>query len=327
MKAIIHTAYGPPDELQLQEVEKPVPKDNEVLVKIHATTVTTTDCNIRNLTFLPTLLKLPMRLQFGFRRPNIQILGIDLAGEIEAVGKNVERFGVGDQVYGTPDPALGAHAEFICMSEDGVLTHKPASMTYEEAASIPLAGHTALYFIRDHGKAKAGQTVLINGASGAVGTFAIQLAKYYGAEVTGVCSTTNLEMVKTLGADHAIDYTSEDFTENGQTYDVIFDAVHKSSFLRCRNSLTESGMYLVTMPSLTFLLQMLGASIVGDKKVKNGSRYATPEDLLFFNELFEAGKLKAVIDRRYPFEQVAEAFRYVERGHKKGNVVITVQHD
>jgi len=327
MKAIVHTAYGPPDELQLKEVEKPVPKEDEVLIKIHATTVTTTDCNARNLTFVPRLLRLPMRMEFGFREPKIKILGVDLAGEIEAVGKDVKRFEVGDQVFGTPEPALGAHAEYICIPEDGVLTNKPANMTWEEAASIPLAGHTAIYFIRDQGNIQAGQKVLIIGASGAVGTCAVQLAKYYGAEVTGVCSTTNLELVKSLGADKVIDYTEEDFTQSGETYDVIFDAVSKSSFFRCRRSLRENGVYLVTLPNLAFLLQMPWASMVGDKKVRNGSRLATVEDLLFLKELFEAGKLKTVIDRRYPLEQTAEAFRYVEKGHKKGNVVITVEHN
>jgi len=327
MKAIVHTAYGPPDELQLKEVEKPVPKDDEVLIKIHATTVTTTDCNARNLTFVPRFLRLPMRMQFGFRKPKIEILGVDLAGEIEAVGKDVKRFEIGDQVFGTPEPALGAHAEYICIPEDGVLTKKPANMTWEEAASIPLAGHTAIYFIRDQGNIQAGQKVLIIGASGAVGTFAVQLAKYYGAEVTGVCSTTNVELVKSLGADKVVDYTKEDFTQSGETYDVIFDAVSKSSFLRCRSSLKKNGTYLVTLPNLAFLLQMPWTSMVGDKKVRNGSRAATVEDLLFMNELFEAGKLRAVIDRRYPLEQTAEAFRYVEKGHKKGNVVITVEHN
>jgi NADPH:quinone reductase-like Zn-dependent oxidoreductase len=327
MKAIVHTRYGPPDELQLKEVEKPVPKEDEVLIKIHATTVTTTDCNARNFTFLPKLLRLPMRMQFGFLKPKIKILGIDLAGDVEAVGKDVTRFKIGDQVFGTPEPALGAHAEYICIPEDGVLTKKPANMTYEEAASVPLAGHTALYFIRDLGKIQAGQKVIIIGASGAVGTFAVQLAKYFGAEVTGVCSTTNLEMVKSLGADKVIDYTKEDFTQSGESYDVIFDAVSKSSFLRCKRSLREKGIYLLTMPSLAFLFQMLWTSMVGDKKIINGSRLATVEDLLFFNELIEAGKLKTVIDRRYPLDQTAEAFRYVEKGHKKGNVVITVAHN
>jgi NADPH:quinone reductase-like Zn-dependent oxidoreductase len=326
VKAIIHTAYGPPDELQLQEVEKPDPKDNEVLIKIHATTVTTTDCNVRNMTFLPTLLRIPMRMQFGFRKPKTKILGIELAGEIEAIGKDVTRFKLGDQVFGTPEPALGAHAEYICIPEDGVLAKKPTNMTYEEAATVTLAGHTALYFIRDRAKILAGQKVLIIGASGAVGTFAVQLAKYYGAEVTGVCSTSNLEMVRSLGADKVIDYTKEDFTQSGETYDVIFDAVHKSSFFRCKNSLKEEGLYLVTMPSLSFLLQTLWTSVVGDKKIINGSREATVEDLLFYKELIEAEKLKTVIDRRYPLEETAEAFKYVEKGHKKGNVVIAVEH-
>jgi NADPH:quinone reductase-like Zn-dependent oxidoreductase len=327
MKAIVHTAYGPPDELQLTEVEKPVPKEDEVLIKIHATTVTTTDCNARNLTFLPKYLWLPMRMQFGLRKPNAQILGVDLAGEIEAVGKDVKRFRAGDQVFGTPEPALGAHAEYICIPEDGVLTQKPANMTHEEAATLPLAGHTAIYFIRDQGNIQAGQEVLINGASGAIGTLAVQLAKHYGAEVTGVCSARNVELVKSLGADQVIDYTKEDFTKTGQTYDVVFDAVSKSSFLRCRSSLKKNGVYLATLPKLSVLLQMSWTSMIGDKKVKNGSRAATVEDLLFLKELIEAGKLRTVIDRRYPLEQTAEAFRYVEKGHKKGNVVITVVHD
>jgi 2-desacetyl-2-hydroxyethyl bacteriochlorophyllide A dehydrogenase len=327
VKAIVHTAYGPADELQLQEVEKPVPKVNEVLIKIHATTVTTTDCNIRNLTFLPTLLKLPMRMQFGFRTPSTKILGVELAGEIEATGKDVTRFKIGDQVFGTPDPDFGAHAQYICIPENGVLTKKPTNMSYEEAATITLAGHTALYFIRDQGNIQAGQKVLINGASGAVGTFAVQLAKHYGAEVTGVCSTTNVEMVKSLGADQVIDYTKEDFTKNGKTYDVILDAVNKSSFLRCRSVLKKNGIYLLTMPSLTYLLHMLWASISGNKKVKNGAREAEVEDLHFFTELIDAGKLKTVIGRRYPLEETVEAFKYAESGHKVGNVVITVEHD
>jgi NADPH:quinone reductase-like Zn-dependent oxidoreductase len=327
MKAIVHTGYGSPDELQLREVEKPVPKEDEVLIKVHATTVTTTDCNVRNLTFLPPLLRLPMRMQFGLRKPNIEILGVDLAGDVEAVGKDVTRFRIGDQVFGSPEPAHGAHAEYICIPEDGVLAVKPTNMTYEEAASVTLAGHTALYFIRDQGNIQPGQKVLIIGASGAVGTFAVQLAKYYGAEVTGICSTTNLDLVKSLGADKVIDYTQEDFTKSTETYDVVFDAVHKSSFWRCKSSLREKGLYLVTMPSLAFLLQMLWTSLVGDKKIKNGARSPTVEDLLLFKELIEAGKLRTIIDRRYPLEQTAEAFRYVEQGHKKGNVVITVEHN
>ncbi len=327
MKAILHTRYGPPDELQLREVEKPVPKDNEVLIRIHATSVTTTDCNVRNLTFLPRYLWLPMRLQFGLREPTTNILGIELAGEIEAVGKDVKRFQTGAQVYGTPEPALGAHAEYICIPEDGVLAEKPANMTYEEAATVTSGGHTALYFIRDQANVQAGQKVLINGASGGVGTFGVQLAKHYGAEVTGVCSSRNVELVKSLGADQVIDYTREDFAQSGETYDVIFDAVSKSSFSRCRGALKKRGVYLATLPKLTVLLQMAWTSRFGDKKVKNGAREATVEDLLFFKELIEAGKLRTVIDRRYPLEQTAEAFRYVEKGHKRGHVVIIVAQD
>jgi 2-desacetyl-2-hydroxyethyl bacteriochlorophyllide A dehydrogenase len=327
MKAIVHTKYGPPDELQLKEVEKPVPKEDEVLIKIHATTVTTSDCNMRDLTFVPKLFHLPMRMQFGFLKPKINILGFDLAGDVEAVGKDVTRFKIGDQVFGTTEPAYGAHAEYICLPEDGVLAMKPANMTYEEAATIPVIANTALHFIRDMGNIQAGQKVLINGASGGIGTFAVQLAKYYGAEVTGVCSTTNLEMVKSLGADQVIDYTKEDFTKTGQTYDVIFDAVGKSSFSRCKSSLKKNGIYLVTLPKLAVLLQMLWTSKIGSKKVKMEGAPAKVENLLFLKELIEAGKLKTVIDRRYTLEQTAEAFRYVEKGHKKGNVVITVVHN
>jgi NADPH:quinone reductase-like Zn-dependent oxidoreductase len=327
MKAIVHTAYGPPDELQLKEVEKPAPKEDEVLIRIRATTVTTSDCNIRNFTFVPKLFLLPSRIQLGFTKPKNRILGLDLAGQIEAVGKDVQRFTVGDEVFGTSEPALGAHAEYICIPEGGVLTPKPANMTYEEAAAIPLAGNTALYFIRDLGNVQAGQEVLINGASGGVGTFSVQLAKYYGAEVTGVCSTANLELVRSLGADKVIDYTAEDFTKTGQTYDVIFDAVGKSSFARCRGSLKKNGNYLNTLPQLAVLLPMVWTSIVGGKKVKMGDAIIEAGNLVFLRELVEAGKIRPVIDRTYPLEQTAEAFRYVEKGHKKGNVVITVDHN
>ncbi|MCZ7372207.1 MAG: NAD(P)-dependent alcohol dehydrogenase [Candidatus Methanoperedens sp.] len=326
MKAIVHTKYGPPDELQLKEVENPVPKDNEVLIKIHATTVTTSDCNVRNFTFVPKLFLLFARMYFGFKKPKINILGIDLAGEIEAVGKDVKRFKKGDQVFGTPEPALGAHAEYTCIPEDGVLTIKPANTTWEEAASVSL-GNTALYFIRDMGKLQAGQKVLINGASGGIGTFAVQLAKYYGAEVTGVCSTTNLEMVKSLGADKVIDHTKEDFTKNGETYDVIFDVVGKTSFSHCKSLLKKKGVYLVNLIELPELIQMLWTSMIGGKKVKGGMAASRVDNLIFLKELMEAGKLKSVIDRSYPLEQTAEAFRYVEKGHKKGNVVITVAHN
>ena len=327
MKAILHTKFGPPDELQLKEVEKPVPKDNEVLIKIHATTVTTSDCNARNFTFVPKSFRFPSRMIFGFRKPKINILGIDLAGEIEAVGKDVKRFNEGDQVFGSPGGNFGAHAEYICVSEDGALTIKPANLTYEEAAAISLAGNTALFFIRDLGKVHAGQKILIHGASGAIGTYAVQLAKYYGAEVTGVCSGANAEMVKSLGADKVIDYTKEDFTKSGETYDVIFDVVGKTTFSQCKSLLKPKGIYLENMLELSDILKVIWTSIVGGKKIKGGISIESAENLNFFLELIESGKLRPVIDRTYPLEQTAEAFKYVENGHKKGTVVITVEHN
>ena len=327
MKAILHTKFGPPDELQLKEVEKPIPTDNEVLIKIHATTVTTTDCNARNFTFVPKSFRFPARMVFGFRKPKINILGVDLAGEIEAVGKDVKRFKEGDRVFGSPGSKFGGHAEYICIPEDGVLAIKPANMTYEEAAAISLAGNTALFFIRDLGKVQAGQKILIHGASGAIGTYAVQLAKYYGAEVTGVCSDTNAEMVKSLGADKVIDYTREDFTKSDETYDVIFDVVGKITFSQCKSSLKQKGIYLENLLELSDILKMIWTSIIGGKKIKGGVSIESVENLNFFLELIESGKLKPVIDRTYPLEQTAEAFKYVEKGHKKGTVVITVAHN
>ncbi len=324
MKAVVHTSYGPPDELQLREVEKPAPKENEVLIQIHATTVTISDCNIRNQTFVPGYLRLPLRMEFGLQKPKASILGFDVAGDVESLGKGVTRFKEGDPVFGTTEPAYGAHAEYVCLPEDAVLATKPVNMSYEEAATIPVIGNTALHFVRDMGNIQAGQQVLINGASGGIGTFAVQLAKHYGAEVTGVCSTRNLELVRSLGADHVIDYTKVDFTKSGRTYDVIFDAVSKSSFWRCRGSLKENGLYLVTVPRVTVLLQVLWTSKRGGKQVKMEGAPAKVENLLFLKELIEAGKLRTVIDRRYPLAQAAEAFRYVEQGHKRGQVVITV---
>jgi NADPH:quinone reductase-like Zn-dependent oxidoreductase len=263
-------------------------------------------------------------MQFGFSRPKNNILGFDLAGEVEAVGKDVTRFNIGDPIFGTTEPAFGAHAEYVCLPEDGVLTNKPANMTYEEAATIPVIANTALHFIRDLGQIQTGQKILINGASGGIGTFAVQLAKYYGAEVTGVCSANNLEMVKSLGADKVIDYRKDDFTKMNENYDVIFDTVGKSSFSRCKSSLSNDGLYLDTLPRISTLFQMFWTSLIGSKKVKMEGAPAKVENLLFLKELIEAGKLKTVIDRRYPLEQTTEAFKYVEKGHKKGNVVITV---
>lgn len=327
MKAVLHTKFGPPDELQVKEIEKPVPADNELLIKVRATSVTSTDCNVRDFTFVPGVFQIPARLfMFGVFKPRINILGIDIAGEIEAVGKNVRRFKEGAQVFGTPGLAFGAHAQYTCVPEDAVLAIKPADMAWQEAAAIFLGASTALFFLREKGDIQAGHKILIYGASGAIGTYAVQLAKHFGAEVTGVCSTANLEMVKSLGADKVIDYTKEDYVESGDSYDLILDTVGKTSFSHGKRALKKNGIFLPVVMNLTELVQIVWTSMRGGKKVKGGVAGERVEDLEFLKELFEKGELKPVIDRCYPLDQTAEAFRYVENGHKKGNVVITVEH-
>ncbi len=325
MKAIVYEKYGPPDVLLLKDIEKPTPKDNEILVKVHASTVSSGDVRIRSATF-PKGTGLMVRLVMGITKPRNPLLGAELAGEVEAVGKNVKSFKKGDEVYALTGMSLGGNAEYKCLPEKRAVAMKPANMTYEEAAAFPSATG-ALYFIRDKANIQSGQKILINGASGCVGTYAVQLAKYYGAEVTGVCSTKNLELVKSLGADHVIDYTKEDFTENQETYDFILDTVGNLSFSHCKTSLEQKGIFLSTPGDLPVLLKMLLTSFTGGKKVISGTPQEKTENLIFLKELFETGKIKPVIDRRYPLEQTAEAHRYVETGHKKGNVVITVEHN
>ena len=329
MKAVVWTKYGPPDVLQLREVEKPTPKDNEVLIKIYATTVTAGDCEQRSLK-LPIRYRLLLRLFIGLRKPKrITILGLELAGEIEAVGKDVELFKEGDQVFAaTGFIGMGTCAEYICLPEEpegGVLAIKPANMTYAEATPVPVGGLEALHHLRQ-GNIQSGEKVLINGAGGTIGTFAVQLAKFFGAEVTGVDSTEKLDMLRSIGADKVIDYTQEDFTKSGETYDFILNVVKKSSFSGSIRSLKQNGRYLIADPGLTQMVRGRWASKKNGKKVLFGAAHPKTEDLLYLKELIEAGKIKSVIDRRYPLEQTAEAHRYVETGQKKGHVVITLNH-
>lgn len=318
MKAIVCPEYGPPEVLELRDVEKPIPRGDEVLVRVRATTVGPADCAFRQGD------PLIARLYSGIRRPKSPVLGGSLAGEVEAVGGEVTRFKEGDRVFGLSPKGFGTHAEYTCLPEEGLLATTADGMTDEDAVSI-LEALTALTFLRDVAQVQAGQRVLINGASGSVGGFAVQLARHFGAHVTGVCSTANVPLVRSLGADDVIDHTAEDFTRDGQRYDVIFDAVGKRSFADCRSSLTPEGSYLSTVPSLGIVAAMAWTSLRGGRK----ARFATTglmqkrENITFIAELFGSGQLNPVIDRRYPLAEAAEAHRYVETGHKKGSVVIT----
>ena len=319
MKAIVYTKYGSPEVLTLKDIEKPTPKDNEILVKVKATAVNSGDWRLRKAD------PYAVRLFFGLIKPKINILGGVLSGEIEAVGKDVKRFKVGDQVFGSSalSSGFGAYAAYKCLSEDAVLALKPMNITHTEAAVIPFGAITALHFIKKAG-IMPGQKVLIYGASGAVGSAAVQLAKHFGAHVTGVCSTVNMDLVKSLGADKVIDYTKEDFTKNEERYDVIFETVNKASFSHVLQSLTKKGILILSAAGMSEMIRGVWTSMTHSQKVLTGVNSESAEDMVFLKELIEAGKLKPVIDRTYSLEQMAEAHAYVEKGHKRGNVAIEV---
>lgn len=319
MRTVVYDKYGPPEVLRLEDVERPVPKDDEVLVKIRATTVNRTDCGFRSADFFIT------RFFTGLIRPKKSILGSELAGEVVAIGAYVNQFAVGDEVFGL---RAGAHAEYVCVRESGALAHKPINMTFEQAAAVCDGAITALTGLR-RADLRKGRSILIYGASGSIGTAAVQLARYFDADVTAVCNTKNVELVRSLGADGVIDYLQEDFTKNDQTYDVIFDAVGKHSFRRCRRSLKSGGIYIETDPGFMWHVPLLALLTrwIGDKKVLLPIPKYTKANVIFIRELIEAGKYRAVIDRCYPLEQVVDATRYVETEQKTGNVVLTVSGD
>jgi NADPH:quinone reductase-like Zn-dependent oxidoreductase len=319
MKAVVFEKYGPPEVLKIKEIEKPFPKENEVLIKVHATSVTAADWRMRKPD--PFL----ARMMNGFFRPKkFNTLGIELAGEVEAVGDSATLFNPGDQIFGITGFTFGAYAEYVCMPEDGSITQKPANLDYGESAVVPVGMDTALFFLRTQGNIQSGQKILIYGASSSVGSYAVQLAKYYGAEVTAVCSASNHGWVKKLGADKLIDYKTEDFTQNGETYDAIFDAVGKLSLFGSMKSLKEGGVFLDAVHMMRRSVQAKFATMRSNKKILGGTATGLVEDLVFMKELIEAGKIEPVIDRRYPLDEIADAHRYVETGRKKGNVIIDV---
>lgn len=329
MKAIVFTEYGTPDVLNLKEVEKPVPKKSEILVNVYAANVNYGDLRARDFGNISSkdfnmsrVFLFPARIIFGFKKPRIKILGSEFAGEVEATGEDVKEFKTGDKVFGYRVMKMGTNAEYLCMPENGLVTVKPNSMSYEETAAIPYGAITALNLLKKV-KIQNGDKVLINGASGSIGSAAVQLVKYYGAEVTGVCGTPRIEFVKALGADKVIDYTKEDFTQNGETYDLIFDILGKSSFSQCKDSLKKNGKYLLASFKTKQILQMIWTSIFSNKKVVCAMSGENRNDLLFIKDLMDKGKIKAIIDRCFPLEETAEAHRYVENGLKRGNVVIS----
>ncbi|WP_088066435.1 NAD(P)-dependent alcohol dehydrogenase [Gottfriedia luciferensis] len=324
MKAIICTKYGPPEVLQLKEVEKPTINDDEVLIKIYSATVTAGDVKIRSSDF-PFMYWLPSRLIFGLTKPRNKIPGSEFAGEIVSIGKNVKKFSKGDQVFGFSGMGFGSNAEYISLPEEGIILKKPINMSFEQAAAVPVGAITALHFLRK-GIIQNGQKVLIYGASGSVGTYAVQLAKYFSTEVTAVCSTSNIELVKALGANKVIDYTKNDIAQCNETYDIIFDTVGKSSFLDCKRLLNKDGVYLLgAVWKLSVYARAFLNNMTSNKKIIYGVANVSREDLTYLKALIEAEKLKAVIDRQYPIDQISEAHRYVEKGHKKGNVVINIK--
>lgn len=317
MKAAVYASYGAPEVVQIKTLAKPVPQDNEILVKIHATAVNSADARLRRAD------PFAVRFFFGLFRPSKSVLGGVLSGTVEAVGKNVRKFKVGDQVFGSAYPHFGAHAEYICLPETGTLAVKPDNISHEEAAALPFGGLTAVHFLQK-GNIQPGQKVLVYGASGAIGTAAVQIAKYFGAEVTGVCSTANMEMVKSLGADHVIDYTKTDFTTIGGQYDVVFETVNKAPFSACLAALRENGTLILGAAMLTAMLRGAWVSLTGSKKVISGVAVETVTALALLKKMAEEGRLKAVIDKKYDFAQIATAHAYVDTGRKKGNVVIVV---
>jgi NADPH:quinone reductase-like Zn-dependent oxidoreductase len=330
MKAIIYSEFGPPDVLHLSQVEQPEPKDNQALVRVHAASVSYGDLIARNFKDvtarefnMPLPLLLPTRMYFGFSKPKVNILGSEFAGEVEAVGKAVTRFKPGDAVMGYLGQRMGAYAEYLCMPEAGSMAPKPGNMSYAEAAAVPYGALMATSLLR-HGNIQPGHKVLVNGASGGIGSAVVQIAKHFGAQVTGVCGGPRLDYVKSLGADHVIDYTKQDFTQDGQAYDLIFDVLGRSSFARCKDLLKPGGIYLPASFKSKALLQMLWTKMVGDKKVICTLASEKPDDLVLVKELAEAGKYRSIIDRTFPLEQAANAHRYAESGQKRGPVVITL---